>query len=246
MTKPHNSEIYNFGAGPACLSLEVLERIRADIPHWQDGMSVMEVSHRMSKFIDLTHEIENNFRTLLKIPDDFAVLFMQGGARGQFSAVPMNLLDAAKTADYCVTGHWSLLAYKDAQRYCEPRLVAPIPEQFTTIPDVKTWQVNPDAPYLLYTENETIHGIEFPQLPNTQAKWLVTDMTSNIMTKPIDFSKIGLIFASAQKNLGISGITALIVRKSLLKHAHPFTPDVMNYEKFAHAESMFNTPPVFA
>lgn len=239
--------LYNFGAGPACLPQSVLNQIRDDIPHWYEQMSIMEISHRLPVVMALTEKIEANLRSLLAIPEEFAVLFMHGGARTQFSAVPMNLLDGARTADYLVTGHWSRLALNDARPYCTAHCVATSEqEQFTVIPERATWVVQTDAPYLHYTDNETIQGVEFPAFPDVPGKWLVSDMTSNILSKPIDFTRFGLIYASAQKNLGIAGITVVIVRKSLLGKAHPFTPPTLNYTLTFDGHSMLNTPPVFA
>ncbi len=244
-TKKTNSD-FNFGAGPACLPQTVLNQIREDIPDWYDGMSVMEISHRLPVFMELTQTIEANFRKLLQIPDDFAVLFMHGGARSQFSAVPLNLLQKAKCADYLVTGMWSELAYKEAQKYCTPSLVASSANiHFTQIPQREEWLFNEESPYLHYTDNETIHGVEFHKPPICKGKWLVSDMTSNILTKPIDFSLYGLIYASAQKNLGISGITVVIVRKELLGFAHPFTPSMLDYNIYHQSQSLYNTPPMF-
>lgn len=237
---------YNFGAGPACLPHEVLERIRNDIPNWHDGMSIMEVSHRSTAAMELVAKIEENVRQLLKIPEEFAVLFLQGGARTQFSAVLLNLLNGAPTADYLVTGHWSQLAFKDAKRYCQPHCVASSEDSgFTQIPDEKTWSFSDTSPFLHYTDNETIHGIEFPFVPKAP-KWLISDMTSNIACRPIDFSRFGCIYASAQKNLGIAGITLVIVRKALLNHAHPLTPPTLDYKVCFEYHSMANTPPLFA
>lgn len=239
-------KIYNFGAGPACVPAEVLEQIRQDIPDWYDGMSIMEISHRLPVFMELTQSIEQDLRHLLVIPEDFAVLFMHGGARTQFSAVPLNLLNGHKTADYLLTGHWSDLAYQEAKQYCEPYLVATSKEaHYTKIPDESTWRFSDEGPYLHYTDNETIHGVEFSNAPPVKDKWLVADMTSNILTKPIDFSRYGVIYASAQKNLGIAGITVVIVRKSLLGHAHPYTPSTANYTLCEKNFSLGNTPPMF-
>jgi phosphoserine aminotransferase len=237
--------VYNFGAGPACLPTEVLEQIRDDIPNWYEGMSVMELSHRSAPVLKMVEEIEADVRKLLSVPDDFAVLFMQGGARGQFASVPMNLLRGLPSADYLVTGTWSQLALEEAKKYCNPHCVATGEAQhFTRIPDEKSWTVNDNAPYFHYTDNETIHGVEFASLPNVKPL-LVSDMTSNIVTKPIDFSRIGLIYASAQKNLGIAGITLIIMRKELLGHAVAFTPSILNYDVFYQSKSLHNTSPVF-
>lgn len=247
MAKQNNTAtIYNFGAGPACVPEQVLNRIREDIPDWYDGMSVMEISHRLPVFMELTAKIEANLRSLLNIPDDFAVLFMHGGARTQFSTVPLNLLNGASTADYIVTGTWSNLAYKDAGAYCQAHCVATTQESdFTELPDFASMSFSEDAAYVHYTDNETIHGVEFTDLPPTK-KWLVSDMTSNILSKSIDFSRYGLIYASAQKNLGIAGITVVIVRKELLGKAHSYTPPTLNYELCNQQASLLNTPCVFS
>lgn len=245
-TKPHPPRVYNFGAGPACVPQEVLNQIVEDIPDWYDGMSVMEISHRLPVFQELTQNIEADLRTLLAIPDDFAVLFMPGGARTQYSIIPLNLLKEAKTADYLVSGHWSELAFQDAKKYCQPHLVSTGKnEGYVRIPDQEQWSYSKDGAYFHYVDNETIHGVEFPHPPKGHGKWLVSDMTSNILSKPIDFSSFGLIYASAQKNLGIAGITLIIVRKELLGGAHPFTPATLDYTVCEQAHAMYNTPPVF-
>jgi phosphoserine aminotransferase len=236
---------YNFGAGPACLPIEVMQRIKEDLPHWHDGMSIMELSHRSEIVLAHTAKIEENLRSLLKIPDNFAVLFMQGGARTQFSAILLNLLNGAPTADYLITGHWSQLAFNDAKVYCHAHCAATgEANQFTRIPEESTWSFTETSPFLHYTENETVHGVEFHKLPTTQ-KWLISDMTSSIAARPIDFSRMGCIYASAQKNLGIAGITVVIVRKDLLGNAHPMTPPTLNYTLCHEMGSMINTPPVF-
>lgn len=238
--------VYNFGAGPACLPPEVLTKIKQDIPDWYEGMSIMELSHRLPVIMALTESIEADLRQLLSIPEEFAVLFTHGGARTQFSAIPLNLLNGAPTADYLITGQWSKLAYEDAKNYCQPNCVASSElEGFVKIPDENTWNFSEKGAYFHYTDNETIHGIEFPALPQTHGKWLISDVTSNIVTKPIDFSGYGLLYASAQKNLGIAGITIVIVRKSLLGRAHPFTPFTLNYDNWEKTHSLGNTPPVF-
>ena len=244
--------IYNFGAGPACLPNEVLNQIKADIPDWYEGMSIMELSHRAKCVMDLTAEIEADLRKVLSIPEEFAVLFMHGGARGQFSAIPLNCLHSAPVADYLITGMWSKLAYYEAEKYCQPNSVVPIDTLENTfesrIPDESTWQLSKNAPYLHYTDNETIQGLEFPAVPQITLnphQWLICDMTSNILSRPIDFSRMGLIYASAQKNLGIAGITVVIVRKSLLGKAHPLTPSIFDYKNYYESHSLYNTAPVF-
>jgi phosphoserine aminotransferase len=244
--KANKTSIYNFGAGPACLPLEVLAQIREDIPDWYDGMSVMEVSHRSPKVMDMLSGIESDLKQLLKIPDEFAILLMQGGARAQFSGVPLNLSFLNPMADYLVTGFWSDLAFHEGKKYCNAQMVATgLNENFSTVPPEETWECRDGALYLHFTDNETIHGLELPHFPIQGGAWLVCDMTSNILTKPIDFSRIGLIYASAQKNLGIAGMTLVIVRRSLITHPHPLTPSTMNYELFDKSQSLYNTAPVF-
>jgi len=238
--------IYNFAAGPACLPAEVLSEIREGIPHWQEGISVMEWGHRSAPIIAMMEETRENLRKLLSVPEEFTILFMQGGARAQFSAIPMNLLQGARCPDYVITGMWSAFAFEEAKKYCTPHCVTDgQANNYTQIPDEKSWQLTPDAPYLHYTDNETVHGLEFPFIPSTRA-WLVCDMTSNLLTRPIDFSRYGAIYAGAQKNLGISGITVVLVRKSLLGKALTATPSVLDYTVFDESQSLYNTAPVFA
>lgn len=239
--------IYNFGAGPACLPPVVLERIKADIPDWYDGMSVMELSHRLPVLMSLTQTIETHLRSLLAIPDDFAVLFMQGGARTQFAAAPLNLLAHNPVANYLVTGMWSQLAYEEALKYGQIHLVASNEStHYSRIPDRSTWKLAENAAYCHYSDNETIHGVEFASPPDVGQQPLISDMTSNILTKSIDFSRYGMIYASAQKNLGIAGITVVIIRRDLLeKSPHPLTPSTLRYDLFEKSQSLYNTPPVF-
>lgn len=241
-----NRTTINFGAGPACLPLVVLEEIRDKLTDWYGGMSILEISHRHSKVMEHLENIERDFRQVLNIPEDFAVLFLSGGARGQFSAVPLNLLQGAKEADYIITGFWSYLAQQEGGKYCSANVVASSePQQYRTIPPFKSWQLSDKAAYFHYTENETIHGVAFQEVPQVD-KWLISDMTSSLLTKPIDFTRFGLIYASAQKNLGIAGITPVIVRKTLLGEAHPLTPAIFNYQKFYETKSLYNTPPLFS
>lgn len=195
--------IYNFGAGPSMLPAQVIEKIKEDLPSWHHGMSVMEISHRTPVFEQLVQQIKNNLRSLLAIPKDFEILFFQGGARAQFTMVPMNLLGAALQANYVITGHWSKLAYQDACRYGNITMAASSEvdaynEAYLTMPDVAKWQVTDGASYLHYTDNESIHGLEFPAATTVPLP-LVTDATSNILSKPIDFSKYAGVYASAQK-----------------------------------------------
>jgi len=238
--------IYNFSSGPACLPLSVLEKIKQDIPDWHEGMSVMEVSHRSIPFLSIKNRAENSLRTLLNIPDDFCVLFMHGGARMQFSAVGLNLFYQQPTVSFLITGHWSNEAYHEALKYVDCHIVSHSEQNnYTTIAPFSESSIPADSKHLYYTDNETIHGIEFRQPPQSSLA-LIADMTSSILTKEIDFDKHDLIYASAQKNLGIAGVTVVIVRKSLLGQAHPLTPSVLNYGIMEQKESLYNTPSVFA
>ena len=235
---------YNFCAGPAALPLEVLEQAQSDLVNWQgSGLSVMEMSHRSPEIVGIANEAEADLRELLNISNDYAVLFVQGGATGQFSAIPLNLLGDKKTADYVNTGQWSKKAIKEAKRYCEVNVVASSEDDnFASIPAFNSWKLSKDAAYLHYTPNETIGGVEFFWTPDVDVP-LVADMSSTILSRPIDVSKFGLIYAGAQKNIGPAGLTIVIVRKDLLGNAHPLCPVGMDYQVAAENESMYNTPP---
>ncbi len=239
--------VINFGAGPACLPPSVLAKIREELPNWYDGMSILEISHRHAVVMEHLASIEQDFREVLAIPDDFAVLFLSGGARGQFSAIPLNLLQGAKEADYLITGFWSYLAQQEGMKYCQANVVATSEkENYRSIPARSDWKLSDEAAYFHYTSNETIHGVQFHQVPEVSGKWLISDMTSDLLTKPLDFTPYGLIYASAQKNLGIAGITPIIVRQSLIKEPHPLTPAILNYQNFYQTKSLYNTPPLFS
>ncbi|MBT8078892.1 MAG: 3-phosphoserine/phosphohydroxythreonine transaminase [Gammaproteobacteria bacterium] len=242
------SRIFNFSAGPAVLPGAVLEQVRADIPSWRGtGMSVMEVSHRGKDFDEIARKAEQDVRELLGISDDYAVLFLQGGATLQFAMVPLNLSQSGQTVDYVQTGSWSKKAIAEAARFCAMNVAADSAESsFTTIPPVDTWRVSSDAAYLHYTPNETIGGVEFHFIPETGDVPLVADMSSTILSRPIDVSRFGLIYAGAQKNIGPAGITLVIVRKDLVGRARVDTPTLLTYEAFAESGSMTNTPPTFA
>jgi phosphoserine aminotransferase len=238
--------VYNFSAGPAALPLPVLEQARDELLDWQGGMSVMEVSHRSSAFMAVAERAEADLRDLLAIPADYRVLFMQGGATAQFSAVPLNLSEAEATADYLNTGHWSERTIKEARRFVRVAIAADeAASQYTTAPAQAALRLTPDAAYVHYTPNETIGGVEFPYIPDTGAVPLVADMSSTILSRPLDVSQFGLIYAGAQKNIGPSGITVVIVRDDLAGHARAGTPVVFDYRAVADAGSMLNTPPTF-
>lgn len=240
--------IFNFNAGPAGLPAEVLEQARDELLDWHGlGMSVMEISHRSKQFIALAAEAEADLRSLMNIPANYKVLFLQGGARLQFAMVPMNLLRGKNTADYFNTGEWSKLAIREAKRYAEINIVTSSEaSHFTTIPAPSTWQLNPNAAYVHFTSNETVNGVEFFQEPEVGKVPLVVDMSSDILSRPIDVTKYGLIYAGAQKNVGPAGLTIVIVREDLMGSPLPFTPVMMDYKIHADNDSMYNTPPTFA
>jgi phosphoserine aminotransferase len=239
--------VYNFSAGPAALPLPVLERARDELVEWRGGASVMEVSHRSSAFVAVAERAESDLRELLSIPADYRVLFMQGGATAQFAAVPMNLAQPGAAADYVHTGHWSERAVKEARRFVSVELAADESASgYATVPDPGALRLTPGAAYVHYTPNETIGGVEFPYVPDPGGAPLVADMSSTILSRPIDVSRFGLIYAGAQKNIGPSGITVVIVRADLLGRARPGLPSVLDYKAVAEAGSMLNTPPTFA
>ena len=242
------ARVYNFCPGPAALPEAVLKRAQEELLDWQDsGMSVMEISHRSAAFIAVAEKAEADLRELMGISDDYAVIFAQGGASSQFAAVPMNLLGDKGTADYLNTGSWSKKAIAEAKRYGDINVVASSEDtNFSTIPAVSDWQLNPEAAYFHYTPNETIGGVEFFWAPETGDVPLVADMSSTILSRPIDVNRFGVIYAGAQKNIGPAGLTIVIVRKDLFGRALPATPTMLNYQTMAEGESMYNTPPTFS
>ena len=240
--------LYNFGAGPATMPVEVLERAKAELVNWhQAGMSVMEMSHRGKEFVEIAAEAEAALRKLLAVPADYKVLFLQGGATLQFAAVPMNLLRGRKRADYVNTGEWSKKAIAEAQKFCEVNVAASSADRnFTYVPAQAAWKRSADAAYLHICSNETIGGVEFHWTPDTGDVPLVADMSSHILSRPLDVSKYGLIYAGAQKNIGPAGLVVVIVREDLIGKALPETPNVLNYKLQSEADSMLNTPPTFS
>lgn len=242
------TRVYNFSAGPAMLPDAVLERARAELLDWHGtGMSVMEMSHRGEEFVSIARQAEADLRRLMGIPDDYHVLFLQGGATSQFAMVPMNLLRGRGRADYLDTGLWSRKAIKEARRYCEVNVAASSEAGgYTTIPPRESWRLDPEAAYVHYTPNETIGGVEFHWIPDTGDVPLVADMSSTILSRPIDVSRFGLIYAGAQKNIGPAGLTVVIVRRDLVGETLPGTPTMFDYAAHAEAGSMLNTPPTFA
>lgn len=242
------SQIYNFSAGPACLPREVMQQAQAEFLNWQGkGISIMELSHRHPWYLTMVEQCEQDLRELLAIPNNYKVLFLAGGASFQFAMVPMNLLRDKNTADYINTGIWSQKAINEAKRYCEVNIAASgESSQFYSIPDFNEWRLNPNAAYVHYAANETITGLEFNYIPDTAGVPLVSDMSSNILSKPLDVSRFGLIYAGAQKNIGPSGLCIVIVREDLLGNFLPFTPALYNYQIQAENNSMYNTPPTYA
>ena len=246
-TKPV-ARIFNFGAGPATMPVEVLEKAKWELVNWHEaGMSVMEMSHRGKEFVAIAAEAEADLRRLLAVPAGYKVLFLQGGATMQFAGVPMNLLRGGKKADYVNTGEWSKKAISEAKKFCEVNVAASSEDRnFTYAPKQATWKRSPDAAYVHVCTNETIGGVEFQWTPDTGDTPLVADMSSHILSRPIDVSKFGLIYAGAQKNIGPAGLVVVIVREDLLGKALPQTPNVLNYKLMAEADSMINTPPTFS
>ncbi len=238
---------FNFCAGPASIPEAVLIEAAEQMLDWQGrGLSVMEMSHRSEEMVGIANEAEADLRELMGISDDYAVLFLQGGASSQFSAVPLNLMGEGKVVDYVNTGEWSKKAIKEAKRYANVNVVASSEDtNFTSIPAFDSWKLSDDAAYLHYTPNETIGGVEFFWTPESKVP-LVADMSSTILSRPIDVNKFGLIYAGAQKNIGPAGLTIVIVRKDLLGKASAITPTMMDYKTAADNDSMYNTPPTLA
>ena len=228
------------------MPLEVLEQARDELTDWGgSGMSVMEVSHRSKAFVAVAAEAEADLRELLAIPANYRVLFLQGGATGMFSAIPLNLTQPESSVDYVNTGAWSKKALAEAKRYCKVNVAADAAESnYSTVPPAQSWKLTANAAYLHYTPNETIGGVEFPFVPQVDAP-LVADMSSTLLSRPIDVARFWLIYAGAQKNIGPSGICVLIVREDLIGHARAVTPSVWDFKAMADDGSMLNTPPTF-
>ena len=241
------SRAHNFCAGPAALPLAVLERAQRELLDWSDsGASVMEVSHRSREFVSVADRAESSLRRLLEISDDYAVLFLQGGASLQFASVPLNLAAKDQVMDQVVTGQWSKKAFAEQQRFGAVNLVASSADQnFASIPRQDSWQRDPTAAYLHYCPNETIGGLEFGFVPDSDVP-LVADMSSTILSRPVDVDRFGVIYAGAQKNIGPAGLCLVIVRRELLGRARPETPAMLNWQIAAENDSMYNTPPTFA
>jgi len=242
------ARLFNFSAGPAMLPEEVLARAGDEMLDWHgSGMCVMEMSHRGKEFVSIAAEAEQDLRDLMAIPAEYRVLFLQGGATLQFAQIPMNLLRGKGSADYVLTGEWSKKAVKEAKAFCDVRLaVSSEDRNFTYAPPQSAWKLNADAAYVHYCSNETIGGVEFNWVPETGGVPLVADASSHILSRPIDVSKFGLIYAGAQKNIGPAGLTIVIVREDLIGHAQKGTPTVMDYKQQADAQSMLNTPATYS
>ena len=242
---------FNFAAGPAAIPTEVLEQARDEMLDYQgSGMSIMEMSHRSRGFIDIAEEAEANLRELLNVPEQYDVLFLQGGATLQFAMVPLNLLREKTSADYVNTGSWSTKAIKEARKFCDVNVVANAEDdRFDRIPATDTWSLDPNAAYLHICSNETIAGVQFQNFPETFSDPdvpLVADMSSDILSRPVDVSRFGVIYAGAQKNMGPAGLTVVIIRRDLVGHARKGTPSMLDYAVHAGAGSMSNTPPTYA
>ena len=242
------ARVFNFSAGPAVLPEAVLQQAAEEMLDFGGtGTSVMEMSHRGKAFIGIHARAEADLRELLAIPKNYKVLFLQGGAAAQFALIPMNILGDKKSADYVYTGQWSKKAIAEAKKFCKVNIAASSEDQnFTYAPAQSAWKLDPNAGYVHYTSNETIGGVEFHWIPNTGDVPLVADASSHILSRPLDVSKFGLIYAGAQKNIGPAGLTIVIVRDDLLGRAMPNTPEVFNYKIQAEADSMINTPPTYA
>ena len=239
--------IYNFSAGPAVLPKSVLEQARDELLNWQGcGMSVMEMSHRGKEFMGIAAQAEADLRELLAVPANYKVLFLQGGASSQFAMVPMNLLRGKNSADYVNTGEWSKKAIKEAKKYCSVNVAATAEDKnFSYAPTQDKWSLDTNAAYVHYTPNETIGGVEFHWVPQTGPVPLVADMSSNILSKPIDVSKYALIYAGSQKNIGPAGLTIVIVREDLIGETIAGTPSMFDYKIHSDNDSMYNTPPTY-
>jgi phosphoserine aminotransferase len=242
------ARIFNFGAGPATMPVEVLEKAKWELVNWHDaGMSVMEMSHRGKEFVTIAAEAEADLRKLANIPASYKVLFLQGGATLHFSGVPMNLLRGKKKAGYVNTGEWSKKAIAEAKHFCEAVTLASGEDRsFTYVPKQSAWKPFDDCAYVHICSNETIGGVEFHWTPETGDVPLVADASSHILSRPLDVTQYGLIYAGAQKNIGPAGLVVVIVREDLLGQAIPTTPAVLDYKKMAEADSMLNTPPTFS
>ena len=242
------TRVFNFSAGPAALPESVLRQAADEMLDWKgSGMSVMEMSHRGKEYMAIHAQAEADLRELLAIPANYKLLFLQGGGLAQNAIVPMNLLRGKTSADFVNTGEWMKKAIKEAQHFCKVNVAASAEaSNFTCVPKQSTWKLDPNAAYVHICTNETIGGVEYHWVPDTGAVPLVADMSSHILSRPIDVSKYGLIYAGAQKNIGPAGLTIVIVRDDLIGQALPITPSAFDYKQQADNDSMYNTPPTYA
>lgn len=242
-------KVFNFCAGPAMLPADVMQQAQHELLDWNEqGCSVMEISHRSKAFIEVAEQAEQNLRELLKIPSNYKILFTHGGGRGQFSAVPLNLSKQGQSADHLITGSWSKSAVQEANKYVHANVVSQVANHngYISVPEQKYWQLNSNAAYFHYCPNETVEGVEIDWIPDTGNVPIVADLSSTILSKPIDVSKFGVIYAGAQKNIGPSGLSVVIVRDDLLGRSRIETPSIFDYTILAKHGSMYNTPPTFA
>jgi phosphoserine aminotransferase len=241
------ARVFNFSAGPAALPEAVLAQAAEEMLDWHgSGQSVMEMSHRGKEFMSIAAQAEADLRELMAIPANYKVLFLQGGASLQFAMIPLNLLRGKASADYIHTGEWAKKAIKEAKLFCTPNVAASSEDKnFSYVPDFATWKLSKDAAYVHITSNETIGGLEYHQVPDTGDVPLVADMSSHILSRPVDVSKYGLIYAGAQKNIGPAGLAIVIVREDLIGGVAPKTPVMLDYKTHADNDSMYNTPPTY-
>ncbi|XP_073058110.1 phosphoserine aminotransferase 2, chloroplastic-like [Primulina eburnea] len=248
-TASATDRVFNFAAGPAILPEKVLLKAQSELYNWRgSGMSVMEMSHRGKEFLSIIQKAESDLRNLLNIPSNYHVLFLQGGATTQFAAIPLNICQPDDVVDYVVTGSWSDKAFKEAAKYCKPKSIwSGKSDKYTKIPSFETLEQTPGAKFLHICANETIHGVEFKDYPSpsNENEVLVADMSSNFCSKPVDVSKFGLIYAGAQKNVGPSGVTIVIIRSDLIGNAQSTTPVMLDYKTHADNASLYNTPPCY-
>ncbi|KTD36328.1 phosphoserine aminotransferase [Legionella nautarum] len=245
MTK---NKVINFSAGPSAIPNSVIQTIHDELFNWRNtGVSILEIGHRTHQFADLGEKLEDSVRRILQVPSHFSILFLPGGAQIQFAMIAMNLVRGFTCVNYVETGYWSTMAMNEARKYAQVHLAASSAQQkFTTIPDITTWNIEQNAAFLHFTDNETIGGVEFQHIPDIDDMILVSDMSSNLFSRPIDFTRLGCIYACAQKNMGIAGVSLVIIRQDLLDRALPETPAVFHYATQNKNHSLTCTPPTFA
>lgn len=245
--KTQNNRTFNFSAGPATLPLSVLERVQKECLDWNDGISIMEVSHRSKKFIELLNSTKDRLRRLLLIPDDYHILFLQGGATTQFAMTALNCVGENKRAGYVQTGIWSTKAIKEAEKFIDTEIIASsLQDDYKKLPSVEEWKLDDNLDYVHYTTNETINGLEHHNYPDVGEIPLIADMSSNILSRSLDVERYSVIYAGAQKNLGPAGLTLVILHDSQLGRADKSIPSMLQYNNHVKADSCYNTPPTFA